>query len=240
MFTILFFFQGPYGQSPLTAGIYMIPYGAGIMITGLLAGWLYDKFGSKILSIIGPIISSGGTIGLAFLQTDTPYGLIFLYLLLVGIGSGIFNSPNMTSIMACVPPKDRGNASSVRTMLSNLFRMVSVSVTFTFIFGQLPQSALVQIFLVGGGIDPGIIIIFMNGVRNNMWVAFATSIVAAIVCLFLSNDFNKKPKYEFSISNPAGSIEEVAQSTSSSVEEVAQNTTETETTETKSKPVEAV
>jgi len=204
MYSILFFFQGPYRQNPLFAGILMIPFGAGIMILGFVAGILYDKFGAKIMSVVGTLITCGGTIGCIYIQPGTNYGLIFLYLFLVGFGSGLFNSPNATSIMASVPIRQRGNASAVRTMLGALFRMICVAVTFAVIFGNLPIAAIEQVFLVGGGIDPEILDLFMTGYRKNLWIGFATSAVAFLVTIFLPNDFARPTKYVFYLSDPEG------------------------------------
>jgi len=174
------------------------------MILGFVAGILFDKMGAKILCVLGSLITAGGTLGCIYIQPDTNYGLVFLYLFLVGLGSGLFNSPNATSIMASVPLKQRGNASAVRTMLSNLFRMICVAITFTVVFGQLPLAAIVQIFLVGGGIDSSYLDLFMKGYRENLWIAFATAAISFLVSLFLPNDYHQPTKYVFYLSDPEG------------------------------------
>jgi len=68
LYSVLFFFQGPYRQSPLFAGILMIPFGGGIMILGFVAGILFDKIGAKVMCVVGSLVTAGGTLGCIYMQ----------------------------------------------------------------------------------------------------------------------------------------------------------------------------
>lgn len=79
-----------------------------------------------------------------------------------------------------------------------------MAITFTLVFGQLPLDAIIQIFLIGGGIDPVYLELFMKGYRENLWIAFATAGVSFVISLFLPNDLHRSTKYVFYLSDPEG------------------------------------
>ncbi len=110
LFLLIFFLQGPYGKSPLTAGLMLIPFGAAFMIIGPLSGRLSDRVGSRLLAPLGLAVSSLGLIGLATVQPNTPFWLLCVFMALMGGGSGFFASPNTNAIMSSVEPHTRGAA----------------------------------------------------------------------------------------------------------------------------------
>ena len=97
-----------YEETPLWAGIYMAPMLVGFFIMGPLSGWLSDRHGSRGLATLGLIVVMAGLLLLVLLPADFSYPPFMLILFLVGMGMGLFNSPNMTAIMNSVPPEYRG------------------------------------------------------------------------------------------------------------------------------------
>jgi MFS family permease len=190
LFSLIFYLQGPFGKTPLLASVMIMPYGGAMLICGFASGFISDRIGTSLLCTVGSFICGGGILGMCFLKTHTNYGLLVLYMLLVGAGVGLFNSPNATLIMASVPHDRRGTAAGTRILLSMVFRAISTSVTFVLLFGKLSLDAILQIFLVGGGIsDQKESDAFMRGLRINMWVAFSLSMAACVVCLFAPWDW---------------------------------------------------
>jgi MFS family permease len=64
MILLILFFQGPRGYDPLTASILTIPLAIGLAITGPIGGVLLDKYGSRMISTMGLVISLVGLLGL--------------------------------------------------------------------------------------------------------------------------------------------------------------------------------
>ena len=63
MFLFVFYFQGAQGNSPITAGIKLIPLALGMLIASPLAGIYADRHGSRALAAIGMLVSAVGLAG---------------------------------------------------------------------------------------------------------------------------------------------------------------------------------
>ena len=119
MFLFVFYFQGAQGDSPIDAGIKLGPLALGMLVASPIAGMYADRHGSRALASIGMLVTAAGLAGMTTLQVSSAYGQSALWLALVGIGSGMFNSPNTAAMMGVVPAKRRGIAAGARTLLQN-------------------------------------------------------------------------------------------------------------------------
>ena len=79
-------------------------------------------------------------IGLMLLPVNFPYWAFALLIALNGIGSGMFASPNSSSIMGSVPAGDRGAASGMRSTFQNSGTAVSIGVVFTLMIAGLSST----------------------------------------------------------------------------------------------------
>jgi MFS family permease len=143
-----FYLQGPSMHlSPFTAGLYLIPVSFTIATFGPLSGWLSDRYGSKLLTIAGLLLSAVGFLILSQIGAKTSFDGLVLPLSLVGAGMGIFASPNRSSIMNSVPPQRRGVAAGMSTTLVTLGNIMSLGISFALIARTVPLSELESIFL---------------------------------------------------------------------------------------------
>ena len=94
-----------YEVTPLWAGIYMIPLLVGFLVMGPLSGWLSDRFGARPFSTTGVLIQAVGFFLLTLLPTNFSYIWFALILFMLGLGQGMFSSPNTSSIMGSVPAR---------------------------------------------------------------------------------------------------------------------------------------
>ena len=117
MFLFVFYFQGPQGDDPITAGVTLVPLAAGMLVASPLAGWWADRRGSRAPAVLGMLLCAAGMAGMTTLQVESPHWQSAVWLGIVGVGSGVFNSPNTAAMMAAAPPLRRGIASGTRTML---------------------------------------------------------------------------------------------------------------------------
>ena len=65
---------------------------------------------------------------------------------LVGIGSGMFNSPNTAAMMGAVPAERRGIAAGARMMLQNTGAVISIAFVLAIVTAAVPKDVLFKIF----------------------------------------------------------------------------------------------
>ena len=126
-----------YSQTPLWAGIFLLPLTAGFLVSGPVAGFLSDKFGSRGIATAGMAVFGGSLIGLMLLPVNFPYPAFALLIALNGIGSGMFAAPNSSSIMGSVPASQRGAASGMRSTFQNSGTALSIGVFFSVMIAGL-------------------------------------------------------------------------------------------------------
>ena len=108
-----------YVDTPLWAGIYMLPLTAGFLIAGPISGWLSDRYGQRLFATTGLLVATCAFIGLMLLPIVFPYWVFGTLIFLNGVGSGLFASPNTSAIMSSVPAYRRGSASGMRSTFQN-------------------------------------------------------------------------------------------------------------------------
>jgi MFS family permease len=129
-----------YEQTPLWAGIYMLPLTLGFLIAGPVSGFLSDKYGAKILSTLGIIIFGGSFLGMLLLPTNFSYLYFGGLLILNGVGGGLFTAPNSTAIMNSVPPEARGGAAGIQAAFLNSGMVLSMGLFFSLMIIGLSHS----------------------------------------------------------------------------------------------------
>jgi MFS family permease len=147
-----------YSQTPLWAGIFLLPLTAGFLVSGPVAGFLSDKFGSRGIATAGMAVFGGSFIGLMLLPVSFPYPAFALLIALNGIGSGMFAAPNSSSIMGSVPASQRGAASGMRSTFQNSGTALSIGVFFSVMIAGL--ASRLPVTLASGlrqhGVAPGV------------------------------------------------------------------------------------
>ncbi|WP_033279625.1 MFS transporter [Streptomyces sp. NRRL F-525] len=129
-----------YGDTPLWAGIFMLPLTAGFLAAGPVSGYLSDRLGSRGLATGGAALFGASFLGLMCLPIDFSYWIFALLIALNGIASGMFASPNSSSIMGSVPAGLRGVASGMRATFQNSGTAVSIGVFFSLMIAGLARS----------------------------------------------------------------------------------------------------
>ena len=129
-----------YDVTPLWAGIYLLPLLIGFVVMGPLSGWLSDRFGARVFSTTGMLIQALGFLLLTFLPANFDYMWFAIILFMLGIGQGMFSSPNTSSVMGSVPADQRGVASGMRATFQNSGSLVSIGVFFSIITAGLASS----------------------------------------------------------------------------------------------------
>ncbi|MGW5527013.1 MFS transporter [Streptomyces xanthochromogenes] len=129
-----------YADTPLWAGIFMLPLTAGFLAAGPVSGYLSDRLGSRGLATGGALLFGSSFLGLMVLPIDFSYWIFAVLIALNGIASGMFASPNSSSIMGSVPARSRGVASGMRATFQNSGTAVSIGVFFSLMIAGLAGS----------------------------------------------------------------------------------------------------
>jgi MFS family permease len=127
-------------QTPLWAGIYMLPLTAGFLIAGPISGTLSDRFGARPFATGGLLLAACCFTGLMLLPVDFPYPAFALLIFGNGVGSGLFAAPNTAAIMSSVPAHHRGAASGMRSTFQNSGMSLSIGVFFSLMIAGLANT----------------------------------------------------------------------------------------------------
>jgi EmrB/QacA subfamily drug resistance transporter len=184
MFLFVFYFQGAQSNSPIEAGIKLMPLALGMLVCSPLAGLHADRHGSRALAAVGMLLSAAGLAGMTSLGVRTPYWESGLWLFIVGAGSGMFNSPNTAAMMGSVPAHRRGIAAGARMLLQNTGAVLSIAFVLAIVTSAVPKATLFAVF---SGLTKGLseqkLAPFISNMHVALLVLAATSLLGAGVCL---------------------------------------------------------
>jgi EmrB/QacA subfamily drug resistance transporter len=180
MFLFVFYFQGPQGASPIEAGVELAPLAIGMLVASPLAGIAADRHGSRGLAALGMLITAIGLAGMTTLQAHTAYAWSALWLLLAGVGSGMFNSPNTAAMMGVVPVHRRGIAAGARVMLQNTGAVISIAFVMAIVTAAVPSDVLFKIFSgLTSGLSTEQLEPFIANMHVALWVLAGVSLLGA-------------------------------------------------------------
>jgi MFS family permease len=131
-------------ETPLWAGIYMLPLTVGFLVAGPASGILSDRYGARPFATGGMIVAAISFFFLERLPVDFEYLPFALLLFLNGVGMGLFASPNRAGIMNSLPPRQRGAGGGMSATFQNSAMVLSIGIFFSLLIvglaSSLPQS----------------------------------------------------------------------------------------------------
>ncbi|MBV8431579.1 MAG: MFS transporter [Solirubrobacterales bacterium] len=182
MFLFVFYFQGVQGNSPILAGIKLAPLAIGMLIASPLAGIWADRRGSRGMAVAGMLVQAVGLALMTTLQRDTAYVAPGAYMLIVGIGSGMFNSPNTAAMMGTVAPHRRGITAGARVLVQNTGAVISIAFVLAVVTSSVPKSVLFSVFSgLANHISNAQLVPFISNMHTALWCLAAVSVVGAFV-----------------------------------------------------------
>lgn len=167
-----FYTQGILNLSPSQAGLLMMLLPIVMVVVAPISGTLSDKIGSELLTFAGLIVMVIAQIGLSQLNHNSPIPLVGLWIGMLGLGSGLFQSPNNSLVMSKIPRTQLGIAGSINSLVRNVGMVVGITVATTTLFAVMSSEAGERVT----GLIPGRPDIFLSG----MHVVFLSS---ASICL---------------------------------------------------------
>lgn len=148
-FMLPFFLEEVRGMTPQRAGVIMTAQPIVMMATTAPAGWVSDRIGPRLPSTVGLVIFA---VGMGILGLFTPAGgvtSVIVGLAVVGLGVGLFTTPNNSAILTAAPPTDRGVASGLLAAARNVGMVCGVAAAGTFLAGVAGAEALSRSFAHG-------------------------------------------------------------------------------------------
>jgi MFS family permease len=154
MFILIIWLQGIYlplhgysfENTPLWAGIAMIPLTVGFLIAGPVSGFLSDRFGARPFATGGMLLAALSFGLLELLPVNFTYWQFAAILLLNGIGMGLFASPNRAGIMNSLPADRRGVGAGMSATFQNSATVLSIGIFFSLIILGLSASLPSHLF----------------------------------------------------------------------------------------------
>jgi MFS family permease len=148
MFMLIIWLQGiwlplhgyDYADTPLRAGICMLPLTLGMLIAGPTSGFLSDRYGARPFATGGMLGAAFSFVLLILLPIDFSYPTFAFVLFLSGVSMGLFASPNRAAVMNSLPPQDRGAGGGMNQTFQNSAQVLSVGIFFTLMILGLAAS----------------------------------------------------------------------------------------------------
>jgi MFS family permease len=152
MFMLIIWLQGiwlpehgfNFENTPLWAGIYMLPLTIGFLIAGPVSGILSDHYGARPFATGGMLLSAGCFGLMLLLPVDFTYWAFAAILLGLGLGMGAFAAPNRAGVMNSLPAAERGAGGGMNSTFQNSAQVLSIGIFFTLMIvglsATLPQT----------------------------------------------------------------------------------------------------
>jgi len=171
-FLLPFMLQEGSGLGPLEAGLLITPIPIAAAVVAPFSGSLSDRIGSRIPASLGIALLSAGLLSLttlppAFDPLDLAWRLV-----LIGVGQGLFMSPNSSAILGAVPRPRLGTASGMAAETRVIGQSIGIVVSAAVVAARLP----IHLASLGGAGQPGALSEAFVAATHDAFV------VAALIC----------------------------------------------------------
>jgi EmrB/QacA subfamily drug resistance transporter len=141
-FLMPFYLQNLRGFTPSQVGWIIVSDSVIIMALAPIAGWLSDRFGSRLLCTIGCALIAMGQLLISTVGLDSSVLRIISPLALQGLGWALFNSPNQSAVLGSVPLERVGSASGMVATAARTGGAMGVALSATFFSALLSAAGL--------------------------------------------------------------------------------------------------
>lgn len=169
-----FYLQQLRAYSPSETGLILTAVPLTTMFIAPVSGWLSDRLGSQVLSSTGLTIQLLGYLSISQIDANTPASSITLRLIVVGLGGGLFQSPNTSAIMGAVPRHRLGIGSSFVAVARNLGMVTGLALA-----GAIFASRRANYLALLG--ETGHALAFLAAFRETYWLAVAILVVGVVI-----------------------------------------------------------
>jgi EmrB/QacA subfamily drug resistance transporter len=188
LFIMTWYFQGVLHDSPAASGAKILPMIVTMIVLGPIAGRLSDRIGSRWLSTVGIACTLVAQLWMMTFPVNVRYAQVALALAVLGAGNALFNAPNTSALMGCVPANRRGIAAGTRTLLMNSGQTLAIASAMVILSTVMSYQVLAALFTgaaPAGAIDGES---FMQGLHTVFLFGASISVVALVCSSLRGND----------------------------------------------------
>lgn len=183
-FLMPFYLQLALGLAARTAGLLMTTVPLTMALVAPFSGRLSDRYGSRVLATAGLVILVSGFSLLSRVTTaDQGYAPIIGSLMLLGLGVGMFQSPNNSFIFGSVPREHYGAASGFIATMRNAGSSLGIALWGTIVTSQLLSHGFegsLQAAVANPAVKGEVIPVFLDGLHRAMYLAMAVVFVGVV------------------------------------------------------------
>ncbi|MDI3341230.1 MAG: MFS transporter [Sphaerobacter sp.] len=180
-FLLPFFLQQGQGRSPLAAGLLLTPVPLTTLVIGPLSGALSDRIGSRLPATLGAAVMTLGLYSLTQLHVDASMGDLIWRLVVLGVGQGLFFSPNSSAILGSVPRPRIGTASAMLAQMRINGQVLGIAAAGAIVATRLPT----HMAELASRVPPAVVQrdAFVLAIHDAFAVAAAISVIAIVTSL---------------------------------------------------------
>jgi EmrB/QacA subfamily drug resistance transporter len=182
LFLMPFYLEDVLHYSLFLSAVLLTPYPVTMLIVAPISGWLSDRLGSRTLGTIGMALSALSLLWMSSLTIHSSYGDVAVRLVVLGLGMGLFQSPNNSAVMSSAPSTRRGIASAVLGTMRNLGTMLGIGITGAVFVSFMPYNAFLQLALTGETSQSGVDAV-IAAFRLCYWAATLFAVLGIITSL---------------------------------------------------------
>ncbi len=172
-----FYLQNALQMSAGTAGMFMTIYPVVLALAAPASGYLSDKIGSEGLTLIGLLLTSGGLNLMSTLGEHPSFFVMGLYIAVMSLGNGLFQSPNNSLVMSMVPERKLGVGGSVNALVRNMGMVFGIAMSTMILYGAMSAKLGYRVT----GYVPGRNDVFIFGIRLAYIAAATICLIGALV-----------------------------------------------------------
>jgi len=184
-FLMPFYLQKVLGYNPGATGLIMVASAASMAVMGPIAGRLSDRYGHKIFNVSGALMISAGLFMVTRLTEASSLGLVVPALVMHGLGNGMFQASNHSSMLGAVEPKRYGVASAFVNLNRNTASVTGIAIATTIVvvtMGNMGYEPSLDAVSEGGGV--GVAHAFTVGLQRAYMMAGVVMLVGMVLTLF--------------------------------------------------------
>ena len=196
-FLMSFYLQRVLGYDLYLTGLVLLSMPLVMSVLSPLMGWASDRVGSRVLASGGMVLIGISLLLLSTLGTSASTGAIVSYLMIAGIGMGMFSSPNTSAIMGSVSKNQLGVASGTVSTMRSVGQSLSLAVVVALVAAVASPAVVSELFSGNmGSISQEVAGDFVRGMGLAFLVSALIAFVGAATSLARGPKVSPPPKEE--------------------------------------------
>ncbi len=179
-------FQLILGESPLQAGLSLLPFELAFLAVGPLSGSLSDRFGHIKFTLSGLVLGSIAMFLFSTIIETTSFAILSVYMALLGVGTGLFLAPNLRGVMGSLPAFRRGVGSALVGLFLNIGLSLSLNFAVAVMSLTAPADLITKMITATNSvlITPSEKLIFFESLKNTYVAVAIVNLVAVVPTIF--------------------------------------------------------